>query len=269
MKSAVISDIHVDINKDYEVIEAIAEYVHEHEIELLLIAGDVTNHVKDTIKVIAELEEKSGAKVLYVPGNHDMWDEDKEYENNDQIYQMFLEDEHCLAERYYETEEHIIIGDVGWYDYTFGNREKYTDAEFDKMSIGGRTFLDYKYNPTWSSANKACSDRFLEKLRQLILNNPDKKIVLMTHVLSHEAFLVPEEIGDWSYLNAFLGTKKLKDLCLEYKVQYAICGHVHYRKNVTEEGTAWLCRCLNYHDEWLGEKDVRIQVAEAMEILDL
>ena len=268
MRSAVISDIHVDINKDYKVIEAISEYVHEHAIELILIAGDITNRVKDTIEVVAELERQSGAKVLYVPGNHDMWDEDKEYNNNDEIYQMFLEDEHCLCERYYETDKHIIVGDVGWYDYTFGNQEKYSEEEFDKMSIGGRTFLDYRYN-TWAQMNKKHSDDFVEKLQKLIHEHPEKDIVVMTHVLSHEAFLVPEDIGDWSYLNAFLGSKKLKDLCLENKVRYAICGHVHYRKNVDEEKTTWLCRCLNYHNEWLGEKDVKIQVDETIEILDL
>lgn len=268
MKSAVISDIHVDINKDYEVIEAISEYVQEHGIELLLIAGDIANHVEETIAVVAELERKSGAKVLYVPGNHDMWDEEKAYSNNDEIYQKFLEDEHCLSGRCYETDKHIVIGDVGWYDYSFGNQEKYADEDFDKMSIGGRTFLDYLYN-TWSQKNKEHSDGFVEKLQKLITDHPGKDIVVMTHVLSHEAFLVPESIGDWSYLNAFLGTKKLKDLCLKNKVRYAICGHVHYRKNVEEEQTTWLCRCLNYHNEWLGEKDVRMQVAETMEILDL
>ena len=268
MKSAIISDIHVDINKDYKVVEAISEYVHEHEIELLLIAGDITNHVKETIKVIAELERQSGAKVLYVPGNHDMWDEDKEYNNNDEIYQQFLEDEHCLSGRCFETDQHIIIGDVGWYDYSFGNHEKYTDEDFDKMSIGDRTFLDFLYN-TWAQKNKEHSDHFVEKLQKLITEHPEKDIVVMTHVLSHEAFLVPESMGDWSYLNAFLGSKKLKDLCLKNKVRYAICGHVHYRKNVDEEQTTWLCRCLNYHNEWLGEKDVKIQVEETMEILDL
>ena len=48
---------------------------------------------------------------------------------NDEIYQKFLEDEHCLSGRCYETDKHIIIGDVGWYDYSFGNQEKYTDED--------------------------------------------------------------------------------------------------------------------------------------------
>ena len=91
----------------------------------------------------------------------------------------------------------------------------------------------------------------------------------MTHMLSHEAFLVPESRENWSYLNGFLGSKALKRLCTEQQVKYAICGHVHYRRNVTEGNTTWLCRCLNYHTEWRGEKDVRKQVESAMDILEL
>lgn len=268
MKTAVISDIHIDINEDYEVIEAIAEYVRDNGAELLLIAGDISNHAKESIAAVERLEKESGAKVLYVPGNHDLWDQDKEYGHNDQIYQMFLEDEHCLSGKCFETENSFILGDVAWYDYSFGNQSLYTFDEFETMSIGGRTMQDFYFNK-WSADNTGKSAWFVERLKEQLEKNPGKDIVLVTHMLSHEYFCVPESRELWSFLNAFMGSADLKQLCLDYHVKYAICGHIHYRKNTEEAGTTWLCRCLNYQQEWLGEKDVRKQVAEAMAILEL
>ncbi|MBQ7840788.1 MAG: metallophosphoesterase [Lachnospiraceae bacterium] len=268
MKTAVISDIHIDINKDYEVIEAISEYVRDNGAELLLIAGDISNCVTDTLSAVRRLEKESGAKVLYVPGNHDMWDEKSAYAHNDEIYRLYLEDEHCLSGKAFETEKSWIVGDLGWYDYSFGNRNLHTFEEFEKMKIGTRTVQDSLFN-VWSRDNTGRCAWFVDRLKEQLDKNPGKDIVLVTHMLSHEFFLVPESREQWSYLNAFMGSESLKQLCLEYNVKYAICGHIHYRKDTAQANTTWLCRCLNYQQEWLGEKDVRKQVAEAMEILDL
>ena len=41
MKIAVISDIHVDINENYDVKGAMVDYLKDKAIELLLIAGDL------------------------------------------------------------------------------------------------------------------------------------------------------------------------------------------------------------------------------------
>ena len=267
MRTAVISDIHVDINEDYDVIGALKEYLKENEVELLLIAGDISSYPQQTIETVEKLEADGNTKVLYVPGNHDMWNKEGKYENNEVIYDMMCKDPHCLSGKTYEVGDYILLGDVAWYDYSFGN-PKYTKEEFDRMEIEGRRFQDSLYNE-WSKDNQGKCDWFIKRFEGLMEQNQGKHFILMTHVLSHSAFTVPEEIGNWSYLNAFLGSKKLQDLCLRYPVDYAICGHVHYRKSFKEDGVTWMCRCLNYHNEWRGEKDIRKQIASAIEIIEL
>lgn len=267
MRTAVISDIHVDINKEYDVVEALKEYVKEQEVELLLIAGDISNNAKQTMEIAEQIENGGKAKVLYVPGNHDMWNMEGTYENNDEIYDMFYRDSRCLSGKVYEAGDHLLIGDIGWYDYSFGNL-RYTKEEFDRMEIDGRVFQDHLFN-RWTEDNPGKCDQFVNYFKTQMDKNPGKRYVLMTHMLSHPAFTVPETIGNWSYMNAFLGSKKLQDLCLEYSVDYAICGHVHYRRTFKENGVTWMCRCLNYENEWRGEKNVRKQIAAAAEIIDL
>ena len=271
MRTAVISDIHIDVNESYDVIGGIVDYVREKKVELLLIAGDISSYPEKTIETVRKLEELSGAVVRYVPGNHDMWNKDVAYTSNEAIYERYLEDEHCLSGKLYETDDTIIIGDVAWYDYSFGNHEKFTKQDFEGMTYEGRTWQDSLFN-AWSKKNEECCQWFLERFQKLIDDNKDKdkKIVLMTHMISHEAFAVPEEMNHiWSFFNAFLGSRELTKLCVENQVKYSICGHVHYRNTFAENGVIWMCRCLNYHNEWLGKKDVRVQIEEAMELVEL
>ena len=152
MRTAVISDIHIDINEEYDVIAGIAEYVRKNAVELLLIAGDITSNPVKTIEAVQKLESLCKVKVLYVPGNHDMWNQDLSYESNDKIYEMFLEDEHCLSGKVYETDNHVIIGDSAWYDYSFGNQKRFDKQDFEKMTYEGRTWQDSLFN-TWSRNN--------------------------------------------------------------------------------------------------------------------
>ena len=85
-------------------------------------------------------------------------------------------------------------------------------------------------------------------------------------------FTVPQEMANWSYFNAFLGTRRLGELYRRYPVEVAICGHVHYRKTLEKDGITWLCRCLNYHSEWrpeYGGDTLSQQIAHAAEVMEL
>lgn len=272
MKVAIVSDIHVDINKDYEVFDSLNRILQEREVDTLLIAGDITSDPDQTLKWIHEFADASHKNIYFVPGNHDLWNGSKLHKNTDEIYQMLARDEHCICDKTVMIGDCALIGDVGWFDYSFGNHEKFTTQDFEKMSRNGRTWQDSLFND-WTKHNHKTSDAFLKKLERRIVEcrnqNPCQKILLMTHMISNEMYKVPEDIADWSYFNAFLGTKKLERLCVEQQVTYSVCGHVHYRHTEEKDGVVWMCRCLNYHTEWQGEKDVYEQLKEAIEILDL
>ena len=73
MKTAVLSDIHVDINRDYPVAQEFARYIKEQGARLAIIAGDVSESQQETLDTLNTIEQLSGARVLFVPGNHDLW----------------------------------------------------------------------------------------------------------------------------------------------------------------------------------------------------
>ena len=57
MKFAVISDLHLDINKEYPVLDRLAEMAAAVRADGILIAGDITEHVSESISAMEQLEQ--------------------------------------------------------------------------------------------------------------------------------------------------------------------------------------------------------------------
>ena len=52
----------------------------------------------------------------------------------------------------------VVVGDVGWYDYAFGD-ERYSREEFDRMKIGERLWQD-KVKAVWGRPTVEMHDFF-------------------------------------------------------------------------------------------------------------
>lgn len=269
MKAVFLSDIHVDINRDYPVAEELARYAKDQNAHLVVIAGDVSEKQQETLETLDRIEQLAGAKVLFVPGNHDLWGPEGDPDQINAIYDRYCQDEHCLCGRDYVCGDKVIIGDVGWYDYSFGSG-RYSFEEFEKMSLAGRTWQDSLRN-AWTTDNLGRNQWMLSRLEARMAAYPDKRLVMVTHMLPIKEFTVPQEMANWSYFNAFLGSRKLGELYHRYPVEIAVCGHVHYRKSLEKEGIYWMCRCLNYHSEWRPQdgETLREQIEKAAEVVDL
>lgn len=233
-------------------------------------AGDVSESQQETLDTLNTIEQLSGARVLFVPGNHDLWGPKGDPDQIGAIYSRYAQDEHCLCGRDVVLGDTVVIGDVGWYDYSFGSG-RYSFEEFEKMSLAaapGRTLYATPGPATTWAAPSGCSPAW----RPGMAAYPGKKLVLVTHMLPIKEFTVPQEMANWSYFNAFLGTRRLGELYRRYPVEVAICGHVHYRKTLEKDGITWLCRCLNYHSEWrpeYGGDTLSQQIAHAAEVMEL
>lgn len=268
MKIGFIADIHLDDNKDHPVLESIGIVCREKGCNLLLVAGDIHHTVTDTQEGIAQLEKICGIPVRYVPGNHDLWSDDLVENPTDEIYRAYLKDPHCLCNQPLELGDWVIIGDIGWYDYSFGNHSRFTEEEFKKMECNGRIWRDRIKN-AWTKDNRQSTDCAISRLESQMKLYPNHKQIIVTHMLPIKEFTVEEGYKDWAYFNAFLGSDRLETLYSSYPVKYAACGHVHFRKTVQKNGITYLCRCLNYAIEWQDEKDCLAQIREAMDVIEI
>lgn len=76
MKIGAISDLHIDrhpkLNAQHY-LDTLVDVVIKREIELLVIAGDISNDYRQVIQFINDLKEMLNIPILFVPGNHDLW----------------------------------------------------------------------------------------------------------------------------------------------------------------------------------------------------
>ena len=270
MRIGILSDIHVDLEHRSPdgVLLGLAKAIKENAVDIMLIAGDIANNYELTLRILNDLEGSTGVPCLFVPGNHDIWNEKHPDKTAWEIYEALKKFPGNLSNGPVElTNGWMAIGDIGWYDYSFGGRE-YTIEEFDRMKIDDRLWQD-KINAIWGKSTIEMHQYFHDKLENQLRTHQDKKIILATHVLPLVDFTVKPPNRIWNYLNAFLGSKQYGELALKYAAAYSIRGHVHYRMQQTYEDTVFICNCLNYVSQWRDNHDPIIEVARAFKFIDL
>lgn len=267
MKIGIISDIHIDKNKDYPVTEILVQKSLEHALQYLLIAGDISNHYTSTFDFLERFRALSGIPVYFVPGNHDLWDQSGDCKNTWGIYRRYAEHPACLIDRCVSLDgQWVVTGQTGWYDYTFGNK-KYSREEFEQHRMYERTWQDSIY-VRWNMSDPQAHQEMLRRLEKQLTESNGKKRIVLTHMVGVKEFCVPESRERWDYFNAFIGSPEYGKLLEKHKVQYSVMGHVHFRAHHAEQETQYLCSCLNYNTEWRTDSAER-EIEEALTILTL
>lgn len=144
MKIGILSDIHVDLegSDPQRLLQGIVAAIKEHNVAIMIIAGDVANDFEVTLRFLHQLEAAAGVRCLFVPGNHDIWNEKHPDKTAWQTYHGLAKFTGNLVRGPVElTDQWVAIGDLGWYDYSFGSPD-YTIAEYDRMEINGRLWQD-------------------------------------------------------------------------------------------------------------------------------
>jgi len=270
LKIGILSDLHIDLEKidPAKVLNGLVAAIKENSAQIMIIAGDVANDYKITLEFLREVENASEARCLFVPGNHDIWNEAHPDKTAWDIYHALEKFTGNLTRGPVAlTGQWVVIGDLGWYDYSFGSR-KYTTAEFDRMKIDNRLWQD-KIKAVWGKSTLEMHRYFCRKLEKQLEAHKNKTIILVTHVLPLLEFTVQPPNRMWNYLNAFLGSRQYGELALKYAVAYSISGHVHYRRQVKHENTIFICNCLNYASQWMDNDDPAVEVKRAFKTIEI
>jgi putative phosphoesterase len=286
VRIGLISDIHVDLNRirgEEVVTGLLASEASRRGLDVLLLAGDISSDYALSLKTIEALETKSGARVLFVPGNHDIWNEHYPGRKAWESYEALLEHPGNLGRGNAELgPDWIAAGDLGWYDFSYGD-PSFSRADFERMNHGGRTWQD-KIKSIWDRPTLDMHRLFLQRLEARLakaagaginaasadaIDGTGRKIIFVTHVVQIPEFTVQNPGPQWKYFNAFLGSPDYGELALRHGAKLAICGHVHYRRQVMKGETRFVCPCLGYVTEWPAPADPEKQIAQALQVFEL
>lgn len=244
----VCSDLHLDINsKDLgrDLLSDFVEVVLENAPDLLLIAGDISNSSHTSLRVIDKIEETTGITVKFIPGNHDIWSTN---ETSDKAYDRFRNHHSTLIDNpYIINDQYAIVGDMGWYDYSFGPIHMSTDKFLLNKKMYWNDAVYVRFN---KSDHELCGE-ILARLELQLKQHRDKKIIFMNHFIPFETFIQYKD-SVWNICNAFMGSKKIGEMLDRHaNIQYVIFGHTHTRFPMQFIGSKqMICKPLGYRHEW-------------------
>lgn len=275
MRIGFISDIHVDINRiggEEIVTDLLAAESRRRKLDILLIAGDISSDYRLTLKTVDRLLAESGAKVYFIPGNHDIWNEQHPELKASDTYGALLAHPANIARGPVLLDGNwAIVGDLGWYDFAYGD-PSFSFDDFDRMQYGERTWRD-KIMSIWDRGTLDVHKMFVERLGRALDSVSGRKVIMATHVVQVPEFTVSPPDTMWKYFNAFLGSPEYGKLSQERGVAISVCGHVHYRKTARKGGTEFVCPCLGYTTEWAARDgqpaDPAKEIAETLVIYEL
>lgn len=271
MKIGTISDLHIDRSnlyypKDYESI--LAYEVGRLKLDVLLIAGDISNHYKQTVQFIRNLKHLTRTEILFIPGNHDYWSDDEEEKTSYEIFEYYKsQDESIIGRPYILNDDWAIVGHSGWYDYSFADQSQFSMERLERRKYYGSTWLD-KERIAWGKSDLEMSKLAAESVRRDLEQVKDKNIILMTHIVTHKQFSVPMPHRIFDYFNAFIGTSDFDVFYATYPIKYSIMGHVHFRSTIEEQGVQYICPCLGYQREW-RTKDLKKEIENTIQIIEI
>jgi putative phosphoesterase len=270
LKIGILSDLHIDQNT-YDkktVLEGMVESIKSNKVDLMMIAGDISNNYEISLEFINNLERNTGISCIFIPGNHDIWNEFHPNKNAWDIYEEYRKHPGNIANGPINLKKDwVVLGDMGWYDYSFGSKE-FSKKDFDEMHIDDRTWQD-KIKAMWDRETVEMHKYFYKKIKNQVDENLDKNIIMMTHVVTHKNFTVQNPNHMWKYLNAFLGSEDYGKLVIEKNIKYSIFGHVHYRMEEEIENSKFICNCLGTMDEWQGRKNPVEEVMNTFKVINI
>jgi predicted phosphodiesterase len=249
MRLLVTADLHFNHHRSRRLAEDLIDQMNrlceQSHIDALLLVGDTAVADGDAIETcLARI--RFGGEKIFICGNHELWTRSSD------SYSIFREAlpqrVRSLGWRWLEDDPFIapdrsvaIVGSVGWYDYSFAlpqlqiARESYASKVI--INAAGETIArwnDGKFVKLHRS-DEAFVDELLTSLRaQLDALRDVPRVLAALHHVPFEQLLPPRHGTQWDFVRAYLGSRRIGELLLEYpSVRDVVCGHSHFAVEAT------------------------------------
>jgi 3',5'-cyclic AMP phosphodiesterase CpdA len=252
-----VSDLHVRYPENRAVVEALRP---GSDGDWLIVAGDVAEQVDDVGWALGLLRERF-ARVLWVPGNHELWTRTKDPTGlrGEPRYRHLVQ--LCRELDVLTPEDPFPVWDGAGgpvtvaplfllYDYSFlpegtQNVEEGLAAAYqagvvctDEYLLDPQPFAD---RAAW------CAARVAESARRLDAVDPDLPTVLVNH---WPLTRLPTRVLRYPEFALWCGTERTADWHVRYRAAAVVYGHLHIPRITWEDGVRFVEASLGYPREW-------------------
>ncbi len=247
MKFHIMSDLHTEMWKGKKLLE-----VPETDADVIILAGDINTGVK-SIDTIAELFP-SNKPVLFVPGNHEYYGENI-HELDEKLKERAREfpNIHVLNNDYVEIDGIVFVGSTLWTDFKLlGNRDMAID-------VAKRRLMDFRVIKEQDGGTLRpktvieLHQKSREFISQIASQNPDKKIVVITHhapsIMSIHPIYFQNVDFEQKLLNAAFASNLENFIHSHPNIVLWVHGHTHEPSDYMRHRTRVINNPFGYPDE--------------------
>ncbi|MBB4954704.1 3',5'-cyclic AMP phosphodiesterase CpdA [Agrobacterium vitis] len=237
MRIFVGSDFHVDHRENLLWFEQLSR--DDYRQDILLVVGDVANDIPLFSHVMSLLSERF-FKVLYVPGNHDLWIRSSGTESSfDKLEAVkALCSELDIGMEPYAKGDTLIVPLAGWYDYSFG-------APGQMLR---NAWMDYR-RCDWEGRSDAEVSALFDETNIMPDTTGYKSIISFSHFLPRIDLMPARMPEKYHFLYPVLGSSRLEARIRALGSSMHFYGHSHLNRRVVKDGVTYINNAFGYPSE--------------------
>lgn len=234
-----VSDIHVDYDVNFQWVRRLSRA--DYRDDILILAGDVTHKLAELASCLNELATRF-LKVLFVPGNHDVWVLGEAPERTS--LQKFA-DVMAVVERNGASMQPYRRGDVliapllGWYDYSFGE----PSADLRDM------WMDFHACRWPADFGPGEAARYFMDRNQRISAHGASRIITFSHFMPRIDLLPAQVSSRHRLLDPVLGSTRLDQQLRQLGSSMHVYGHSHINRRISIDGVTYINNAFGYPGE--------------------
>ncbi len=262
MKVYAISDLHLANKVNCKALEALPP----HPDDWLILGGDV-GEFGEHLKFALFLLTRRFKKVIWVPGNHDLWTipgypnrlrGEAKYRHLVSICRDYgvLTPEDPYPVWSGEGGDHIVVPMFLLYDYTFKPNDVNNDQAVSWAAESGVLCTDEEllYPDPFESRAAWCQRRLRYTRARLDKIQPGVPLVLVNHFpLKYEM----AKIERYPAFSLWCGTAETEDWHIRYPVCAVVYGHMHMRRTRIRDGVRFEEVSFGYPRDWDKNKTMK------------
>lgn len=259
-----ISDVHIDYQENFNILTDFAR--RGHRLDALIIAGDVTDRL-DRLQQLLEIVVPCFHRVLYVPGNHELWIRRSDYTDSLQKFDAIME----LCRYHGVQTEPVKIGQYrqvwlvplySWYDdkpcvdHTL-YMDKHTEDHTDQM------WGDFFHTRWPESMTLPIAAHFASLNEPFLAWNFDAPIISFSHFLPRQELIFNRQYTEAELANIVkmydphpdfnfsrvAGSTRILQQIQQLGSKVHVYGHQHRNRVRVLDGVTYISHCMGYPKE--------------------
>lgn len=239
MRLFALSDVHIDFEVNAKWIASIS--AADYRDDVLILAGDVAYTLRLLDWCLCTLATRF-KKVLFVPGNHDLWVIE---ESREQTSMQKFEDVSAIVEssgasmQSFSERGIAVVPLLGWYDYSFGE-----PSEELKSTWADFTACRWPFG----FGVKQIAAQFAALNAKHIVASDDK-VITFSHFLPRIDIMPRFIPKDVKLLYPVLGTTLLENQLRLLNSSIHVYGHSHLNQKIAIDGVSYINNAFGYPRE--------------------